>query len=92
MGDHSSVSPMLPDQPPTFPADRPLEEPWHWRLLDADAAEVEVEADLVQTFSNQSDAESWLGEFFTELADAGVDQVVLLEADREVYGPMSLHA
>jgi hypothetical protein len=27
-----------------------------------------------------------------ELADEGVDAVVLLEHDREVYGPMSLRA
>lgn len=83
---------MLPDQPPTFPAVPVPDEPWRWRLLDADAAEVDVASELVQTFPSQSDAESWLGEFFADLADAGVDQVVLLEADREVYGPMSLHA
>ncbi len=70
----------------------PADEPWRWRFLDADAAEVQVDADLALTFPSQSDAESWLGEFFGDLADAGVDQVVLLEADREVYGPMSLHA
>ena len=83
---------MLPDQPPTFPKATPPDQPWRWRLLDASGAEVDAPEDLVQTFASQSDAESWLGEFFGDLADAGVDQVVLLEADREVYGPMSLHA
>ena len=39
----------------------------------------------------QGDAETWLGETWRELLDAGVDAVVLLEDDREVYGPMSLH-
>lgn len=39
---------------------------------------------------NQSDAESWLGERWRDLADAGVASVTLLEDDRTVYGPMSL--
>lgn len=83
---------MLPDSPSFFPqASEPEQQPWRWRLLDGSGAEVQVSEELAQTFPSQSDAESWLGEFFTELADAGVDQVVLLEADREVYGPMSLH-
>jgi hypothetical protein len=43
-------------------------------------------------FSSQSDAETWIGEVWRELADAGVDQVVLLDSGREVYGPMSLEA
>jgi len=32
-----------------------------------------------------------VGEVWQELAAEGVDAVVLLEGDREVYGPMSLH-
>jgi hypothetical protein len=39
----------------------------------------------------QGDAETWLGETWRELVDAGVDAVVLLDDGREVYGPMSLH-
>ena len=39
---------------------------------------------------NQSDAESWLGEHWRELADLGVAQVTLFDEDRKVYGPMSL--
>ena len=38
-----------------------------------------------------ADAESWVGEFYADLAELGVDAVTLLEADRTVYGPMSLH-
>jgi hypothetical protein len=38
----------------------------------------------------QSDAESWLGEYWTELAEQGVAQVTLIEDDRVEYGPMSL--
>ena len=45
-----------------------------------------------QTFPSQGDAESWVGETWQELAEAGVAQVTLFEADREVYGPMSLSA
>jgi hypothetical protein len=44
-----------------------------------------------QSFSSQADAESWVGEFYTDLAAQGVDTVTLVEADRVVYGPMSLH-
>lgn len=40
--------------------------------------------------TNQSDAESWIGEQWRELADAGVAQVTLFDGDRKVYGPMPL--
>lgn len=84
---------MLPDQPASPAPDSQPTAPWRWRLLDAAGAEVTVASELAdQTFTHQGDAESWLGEYFPELQEAGVDQVVLLEADREVYGPMSLHA
>jgi hypothetical protein len=67
---------------------------WRWRLEDSSGNE--VAADRVEVgspdFPAQSDAESWVGEVWRELLDDGVDQVVLLEGDREVYGPMSLHA
>ncbi|QIG45961.1 hypothetical protein G5V58_13270 [Nocardioides anomalus] len=83
---------MLPDQPPTFRPPTPAERPWSWRLLDASGAEVDVPGDMAdRRFASQADAESWVGEIWADLADAGVDAVTLLEADREVYGPMSLH-
>lgn len=83
---------MLPDQPPTFRPPTPTERPWTWRLEDSDGHEVTVSGDLAdQRFASQSDAESWLGEFYPDLAEEGVVQVTLLEVDREVYGPMSLH-
>jgi hypothetical protein len=67
--------------------------PWRWRLEDASGAEVAAPAGLAdQAFPSQADAESWIGEFWPELADAGVAAVTLFEADREVYGPMSLEA
>lgn len=63
---------------------------WTWRYERADGSL--VTDDVVRSeFTNQADAESWIGETWRELLAAGVDQVVLLEEDRVVYGPMSLH-
>ena len=45
-----------------------------------------------QRFASQADAESWVGETWADLAAEGVDAVTLFEHDRQVYGPMSLHA
>ncbi|MDQ2748507.1 MAG: hypothetical protein M3Y44_03080 [Actinomycetota bacterium] len=61
---------------------------WIWRLESLDGTE---RSDPVSpAHPNQSDAESWLGEHWRELAEAGVAQVTLLEDGTEVYGPMSL--
>jgi hypothetical protein len=65
---------------------------WTWRYEQADGTEM-TDVPVVQpAHPNQSDAESWLGESFRELADAGVAQVTLFEDSRKVYGPMSLDA
>ncbi|MPZ94978.1 MAG: hypothetical protein GEU96_08705 [Propionibacteriales bacterium] len=64
---------------------------WTWRFEDADRQPVSVPELDGQDFHAQGDAESWLGEVWRDLLDAGVDGVTLLEDDREVYGPMSLH-
>ena len=61
---------------------------WMWRLEAADGTELDEPGS--PPHHNQSDAESWLGERWRELADAGVAQVTLVEDDRPVYGPMSL--
>jgi hypothetical protein len=61
---------------------------WTWRLEDTDGSELPTPTS--PTHSNQSDAESWLGEHWRELADAGVAQATLFDAERKVYGPMSL--
>ena len=83
----------LPEQPSTFRQPTPAERPWWWRLEDASGAEVVVEGELAgQRFASQADAESWVGEFWAELAAEGVDGVTLFELERQVYGPMSLHA
>lgn len=58
---------------------------YRWR------AEPKVQAPgLDQAFHTQGEAESWLGEFYPDLVEAGVRAVSLYEEDRRVYGPMSL--
>jgi len=61
---------------------------WTWRLEAADGTELTAPAS--PEHANQSDAESWLGEQWRELADAEVAQVTLFEDDSAVYGPMPL--
>lgn len=56
---------------------------WTWRYLDEQGAVVDT--DPAETFPNQSDAESWLGETWRELLEQGVAAVTLLEDDREEY-------
>jgi hypothetical protein len=83
----------LPEQPPTFRPPTPTERPWWWRLENAAGEEVTVpEEHAGQRFASQADAESWVGETWSELAELGVDAVTLFEHERRVYGPMSLHA
>ncbi|MEZ5115481.1 MAG: hypothetical protein R2737_04355 [Candidatus Nanopelagicales bacterium] len=66
---------------------------WTWRYERADGTVVTdlPEAAVTEGFPNQSEAESWVGETWRDLLDGGVDAVTLLEGDRVVYGPMSLH-
>ena len=84
----------LPDQPPTFRQPSPADRPWWWRLENAAGVEVTtLGEDLTdQRFASQADAESWVGETWSDLAAEGVDAVTLYEHERRVYGPMSLHA
>ena len=84
----------LPEQPPTFRpplARRAARGGGGWRTPRAPRSRSPEElAD--QRFASQADAESWVGEIWSELAAEGVDAVMLFEHDRQVYGPMSLHA
>lgn len=83
----------LPEQPPTFRQPTPAEQPWWWRLENSMGDSVEVgEFFADQRFASQADAESWVGEIWSDLAAEGVDAVTLFEHERPVYGPMSLHA
>jgi hypothetical protein len=58
---------------------------WTWRYEPAGVAATEP-----GEFSSQSDAESWLGEFWRELSEAGVTAVYLLGDGEQIYGPMPL--
>lgn len=62
---------------------------WQWRYLDNDGAALEPQG-VPPHWPSQADAESWIGETWRQLLDSGVGQVILLEDEREVYGPMSL--
>lgn len=64
---------------------------WRWDLLDGDGHVLAVDKTLASpSFPTQSEAESWVGEVWPALVDAGVDAVTLREGDGVVYGPMSL--
>jgi hypothetical protein len=55
---------------------------WTWRYEDATGGAVDFPS---EAFSSQSDAESWIGQSWRELAAAGVVRVVLLEDTRQEY-------
>jgi hypothetical protein len=80
----------------SFTAESLPKSTWRWRFEDQSGSEVSQgeggTASGATGFPSQSDAESWIGEVWRDLVDDGVDQVTLFEGDREVYGPMSLHA
>jgi hypothetical protein len=61
---------------------------WSWRYEDASGTA--LSAPRAETFPSKADAESWLGETWRELLDAGVQQVTLVENGRVEYGPMPL--
>lgn len=67
-----------------------------WRYESADGEQLPESAlpdsATRETFPNQGDAETWVGEVWRDLLEGGVDAVSLLEDGRVVYGPMSLHA
>lgn len=58
---------------------------WTWRYEPDSTG-----AEEAGSFSSQSDAESWLGESWRMLAEAGVAGVSLLHDGEHVYGPMPL--
>lgn len=67
---------------------------FHWDLTLSTSSEATPEelsaAGFDKTFTTQADAEAWLGEFYVDLQDYGVESVTLVEGERTVYGPMSL--
>ena len=64
---------------------------WTWQFEKADGTLAASRSLPKETFGSQGDAETWLGEHWRSLLDAGVDQVSLMEDSRREYGPMSLH-
>jgi hypothetical protein len=62
---------------------------WTWQVDGDGDGPVTLDHEI-PAFSSQSDAESWLGEVWRALVDAGATQATLLEDGRTVYGPMSL--
>jgi hypothetical protein len=64
--------------------------PWTWRYETTSGTEVSGSAVQEAIFASQGDAESWLGENYPALVEAGVEQVTLLDDERVEYGPMSL--
>ncbi len=64
---------------------------WTWQLEKADGTVLASRGLPKETFTSPGDAESWIGENWRALLEAGVDQVTLLEEGRTEYGPMSLH-
>jgi hypothetical protein len=67
-----------------------MTENWTWRYVDSDGRDVAPTVASTESFPAQSDAESWLGEQWRDLLDAGVDAVHLREGETVIYGPMSL--
>jgi hypothetical protein len=63
---------------------------WTWRYETTAGEPIAADDGGQAAFPTQADAESWIGESWRGLLEQGVEQVVLLEDDREVYGPMSL--
>ncbi len=61
---------------------------WTWRLDDAEGATLGTP--VPPTHSSQADAESWLGEEWRDLREAGAAKATLLDDGKPVYGPMSL--
>lgn len=46
--------------------------------------------DLLPEFGSQPEAEDWLGLYWSDLLEAGVTEVALWDADRQIQPPMSL--
>lgn len=69
-----------------------MSESWTWTYADEAGRPMSGEGLTTTAFPTQSDAESWFGEAWHDLADAGVDSVSLHRDGTLVYGPMSLAA
>ena len=65
---------------------------FNWQFLDENLCFVTVPEDVAGPpgFHAQADAETWIGEEWEALLDAGVESGNLVNDGAIVYGPMSL--
>lgn len=63
---------------------------WTWRYEGNDGSVMSRPELPEVAFPNQADAESWVGEAWPDLLDAGVAAVSLLRDGEVVYASMSL--
>lgn len=63
---------------------------WTWDLGSTADSSDEIASQPTAGFPNQAEAETWIGEVWRDLLESGISEVVLLEDERRVYGPMSL--
>lgn len=61
---------------------------WFWSYESASGEPIGQS----EMFDSRGDAETWIGEMFSDLLDEGVTQVRLFDGVKEIYGPMSLSA
>lgn len=52
---------------------------FHWRYLDAAGAETGIS----EPFEDRDTAEAWMGDAWSELLARGVEQVALIDRERE---------
>ena len=69
-----------------------MSEQWTWTYEGVDGSPLTGDALSETAFPTQSDAESWFGEVWEDLAEEGVAAVTLHRDGQKVYGPMRLEA
>lgn len=67
-----------------------MSESWTWTYEDAAGADLAGDQLPTTSYPTQSDAETWLGEYWRELTAHGVAAVTLHVDGAVVYGPMGL--
>jgi hypothetical protein len=67
-----------------------MSERWTWSYEDAGGSSMDAAGLGTTAFPTQADAESWFGEVWQDLTDAGVAAVTLWRDGEKAYGPMSL--